>query len=130
MLPNSFVPSIEIVHSIAITTSATKEMVMDRLALTNRAALTAEKLPVSGATDARVETFGRIDVDGVTNLLAAGMLPHRGKPRPSLRLFGSWKAFRSWSHAFRPPSNKAKESHAKATILRELLSLVDKGFVR
>ena len=36
MSPNSFVPSIETVHSIPITPSATKEMVMAQLALTNR----------------------------------------------------------------------------------------------
>lgn len=46
MTPNSFVRSIEMVHSIAITTSATKEIVMARLALTNPRS-PQRKLPVS-----------------------------------------------------------------------------------
>ncbi|UVK48708.1 DUF3991 domain-containing protein (plasmid) [Mesorhizobium sp. AR07] len=43
MTPNSFVPSIEIVHSIAITIYATKEMVMAQSALTNRGRVSPQR---------------------------------------------------------------------------------------
>ena len=57
--PNSFVPSIEIIHSIAINISATKEMVMAQSALTNR-----------GNTHPREVTGLEVSMHGVAQLSA------------------------------------------------------------